>query len=89
MRRTAASAAVGATAALASVTVAAFTGDNRGQAVALGGAAVAVGAELYPGGSSAAAKAIGASLPGVGVAVSGGILAYDSYQALKKAGCFK
>lgn len=82
------SAAVGATTALLSVTFTSFEGENRDQGVAIGGAVAAVGVPFIPEGASAASKAIASSLPGIGVAVSGGILAYDSYNALKKAGCF-
>ena len=86
---TAGSAAAGATVALLSVTLSGFTADsNKDQAVALGGSFAAVGAPLVPEGANAASRAIAASLPGVGIAVSGGILVYDSYNALKKAGCF-
>jgi hypothetical protein len=83
-----ASAAVSASNALLSLTVAAFTGENAGQAVALGGTAVAVGAPLYSGGATAATKAVASSLPLVGAGVAAGVLAYDALDALKKAGCF-
>lgn len=83
------SAAVAASDALLAMTVSAFTGENGGQALALGGSAVAIGTPLYAKGVSTVSKKVASSLPGVGVAVSGGILAYDTLEALKKAGCFE
>ena len=85
---TAGSFAAGATTTLLSVIVAGSTGGNQSQALVLGGAAIGIGAPLTTAaGVIGVSKVIGSSLPTVGALVSGGILAKDTYDALKKAGC--
>jgi RHS repeat-associated protein len=82
------SVAVGATAAVLSVTLTGLGGDNKDQGIALGGSAAAIGLPLIPESRGAAAKLIGESIPVLGIGVSAVVLAVDTRNALKKAGCF-